>query len=174
MLFALLFSNSITFELNRFWEGSMNIVTLFLLLTALIPDWSAKAVTLDVKANLQRQWDLEYNGLLSELADTAYFGKPSLYWQLLDTNAFIFSQDKTPLRVVLRRTRALIADIEGMDYSPDLSAWKHTLDSIETQAAMPNANSRELFNTACRLRRKVALSNPLLTFDSMVYYCMRR
>ncbi|MBN2311506.1 MAG: hypothetical protein JXR94_21190, partial [Candidatus Hydrogenedentes bacterium] len=86
--------------------------------------------------------------------------------------ALINDADRDPLDVVLRRTRALLDDIETMDGAPDLSRVRTRLDTLSRQSAGLHADAperRQAFDEACALRRRIAFSNPLLDFSRILF-----
>ncbi|MGB2824831.1 MAG: discoidin domain-containing protein [Phycisphaerae bacterium] len=87
--------------------------------------------------------------------------------------ASILESDRDPVDVVLRRTAALLADIQGMSGAPDLSALAAELKELQAAGAttaVDDAEARQkLFERACKVRRKVAFSNPLLNFDEILF-----
>lgn len=91
--------------------------------------------------------------------------------EALRADALILPADRTPFDVVMRRTLALAAHIESMRGAPDLSAEGAALDDLAARA--PSATSEEerqaLFLRLCELRRGIALRNPLLDFDEIVF-----
>ncbi|MFH1718447.1 MAG: hypothetical protein ABIF19_13920 [Planctomycetota bacterium] len=87
--------------------------------------------------------------------------------------ALILDSDRDPADVVLRRTEALLEDIEHMPAAPDTTAMKEQLKRLQTAAAkvqVAQAGDRlELFAEICRLRRKITFSNPLLDFNEIMF-----
>ena len=87
--------------------------------------------------------------------------------------ALLFLEDRDPVDVVLRRTAALLADIQKMDKAPDLSAQAAQLAKFKTAAVgVPvddEAARRKLFDEICKLRRKIAFANPLIDFDKIAF-----
>jgi len=93
--------------------------------------------------------------------------------QALRPEATILPTDRDGLDIVLRRTRALLADIARQAGARDLSSERAELDKLaaRTAASAPSdaAGRRTLFAEARRLRRRVALANPLLDFDKLLF-----
>jgi len=92
--------------------------------------------------------------------------------------ALIEETDRDPLGIVLRRTSALLDDLKSMPAAPNLAGLERQLDDLKASAervAAEEADARfELYDKACQLRRKIAFSNPLLDFDSIVFIKRRR
>ncbi|MFW6061477.1 MAG: hypothetical protein ACOC93_01590 [Planctomycetota bacterium] len=82
-------------------------------------------------------------------------------------------EDRDGLDIVLRRTRALLEHLEGMDQAPDLAAEQRELAALAATAAevAPDRTDhrKELYLQACRLRRRIAFANPLLDFDRLLF-----
>lgn len=95
---------------------------------------------------------------------------PRLEREALRRDALVLASDTSPLDIVLRRTRALLAHLRAMPGAPDLAAEAEALAAIEalrTGAAADAAGA--LFDEACELRRRIALKNPLLDFDRILF-----
>ena len=92
--------------------------------------------------------------------------------EALDTEALIPPEDKDPLDTVLRRTDALLQYFRRRGEVPEksLSEFDRQLVALATKAAAaPTPDARkEIFFEACKLRRDVAMVNPLLNFDQIV------
>jgi hypothetical protein len=74
------------------------------------------------------------------------------------------------VNVILRRTQALIDEIKLMPNAPNLSAEQSSLDAIKTKVTGVNT-SLDTFKEVAQLRRKIAMKNPLLNFNSMLFDC---
>lgn len=93
--------------------------------------------------------------------------------QTFDKQSLILDADRDPADVVLRRTKALVADLKQMPDAPDLSNYEKQLQGLQAESskvALEEADARyELFEKAYKLRRKIAFSNPLLNFDKILF-----
>ena len=92
--------------------------------------------------------------------------------QSVNQAACILPGDKDPLDVVVRRTRALIADLSAAGV--DLAAETRELDGIVSRAGASRRDWRETrfpaFSAVHALNRRVALKNPLLKgIDRLVF-----
>jgi hypothetical protein len=85
--------------------------------------------------------------------------------------ALIKESDRDPLDVVLRRTGALIDHMRGMEGATGIRELAKELGVIEDEAAdATDKDARyELYKKACKLRRRVSFSNPLLDFDKILF-----
>jgi len=133
--------------------------------------------TPDMQNVVRRVWNEEYNELAGQIARLKNWNgvpRDRLREEALDEQAFTQPDDKDPLDIVLRRTDSLLQHFKkanGLSSSllSDLESQLHGLSARAGSAA--NANERKaLFTEVCKLRREVALANPLLDFDSIV--CM--
>ena len=92
--------------------------------------------------------------------------------------SLIHEDDRDPLDIVLRRSAALLADLRTMSNSPVLDRLGEQLSALDGEADRTSVEDEamrtELYNQACRLRRKIAFANPLLDFDSLVFIKRRR
>ncbi len=92
--------------------------------------------------------------------------------QTFDEQALVLESDRDQADVVLRRTNALLEDLKQMPDAPDLSSLEKQLESLKAEAlkvGLEEAEARySLFERACKLRRTIAFSNPLLKFDKIL------
>ena len=87
--------------------------------------------------------------------------------------ALLLESDRDPLDVVLRRTQALLNDIRKLDAAPNLLQEAQQLNQLQQAASDTETADSEsrwnLFGKTCKLRRKIAFSNPLLNFDKLIF-----
>ena len=84
--------------------------------------------------------------------------------QSVRPDALILKSDRTPVDVILRRTQALIAHLGADQLQPALNELKE-----RNTPGLGEEGQRELFIAIAQLRRKVAFSNPLLDFNSLLF-----
>ena len=93
--------------------------------------------------------------------------------QAFRPDALILASDRDPADVVVRRTSALAAHLAGMPPAPNLAAERARLEELARQAAAIDvgdaAARRRLFDDVLDVRRKIALSNPLLGFGAILF-----
>ncbi len=93
--------------------------------------------------------------------------------EVVEPQALILDSDRDSLDVVLRRTEALLEDIKGMSKAPNLEALETKLKTLRQTSQGVSCTDVQgryvLFEEACRVRRKIALSNPLLDFDQILF-----
>ncbi len=127
---------------------------------------------IDHRAELRGQFEQ----LAQEMKDRTWCDRVA--GQSLHPAALIAPVDRDPAEVVLRRTRALLDHLErnGKD-----AAWKRfaaELSKLESRAKLVDAADAGarygLYEDACRLRRRVAFSNPLLDFERLVFLTKHR
>jgi hypothetical protein len=80
----------------------------------------------------------------------------------------IQSSDKGPVDVLLRRTEALLDELALMPGAPDLAIERSEFNALKTQAA-GKSTDKTLFNKICEVRRRVAMKNPLLNFNDLIF-----
>jgi hypothetical protein len=92
--------------------------------------------------------------------------------QIYDRHLLCQPEDVDPLGVVLRRTGALLDYFAERFPAVDMSQLRaaHRLLVTRASAAQGQAQRRlELYYVACAVRRRVALRNPLLDFDQLLF-----
>lgn len=93
--------------------------------------------------------------------------------QVFHPQSLVWPEDRDPADIVARRTAALLADLKRTDAAGKLAAFDEPLAKLQRAIAdVPVADAkarRALFDDVCRLRRQIALSNPLLSFDQLVF-----
>jgi hypothetical protein len=116
------------------------------------------------EAELTRQ----YNRLMRDLRGGMKFAE-----QAFVPDATFLPTDRDPLDVVLRRTASLLAHVTRLPGAPDLSArereLKELLDAAAKAPQEAEAVRRRLYFASCRLRRAIALANPLLNFGELLF-----
>ncbi|MGA2031161.1 MAG: hypothetical protein ABSG68_02795 [Thermoguttaceae bacterium] len=120
---------------------------------------------------LEQERRAEFASLQNDLNNRAYFSRVAK--ESLRLDATILASDRDPADVVLRRTAALLADLKRTAAAGGLDGMEQELKKLQAAALatdVQQAKAREaLFTEACRLRRRIAMSNPLLSFDRIVF-----
>jgi len=146
-----------------------------------------------VQMDLKAEATAQYQTLVVQIANRRWFQWDFVSKYAADSQALIHAKDRDPLDVVLRRTRALLADVKARGPRYDLSAAEAGLQAIEAKAQglpaaeipaidVPAGRTRvafappppsgpryDLFLELCAVRRKIALANPLLDFDQILF-----
>lgn len=106
-------------------------------------------------------YDIRNKGKFAKLADQTFL-----------QDALILPDDRDPADVVLRRTEALLKDLDTRADSK-FSAFTKQLNELKKESAQtPVADAekrRALFVKICTLRREIAFSNPLLNFGDLLF-----
>ena len=93
--------------------------------------------------------------------------------QVFHPASLIQPEDRDPADIVVRRTVALLADLKRTPAATKLAAFDGPLAKLRqaiTDTPIADAAARrKLFDETCQLRRQIALSNPLLNFDQLVF-----
>ena len=93
--------------------------------------------------------------------------------QAFRRDALILNTDRDPTDVVLRRTAALLADLQGTSAAAQLDGAAKELANLVAAGKSTDPGQADaryaLFKKACRLRRKIAFSNPLLDFTDVLF-----
>ena len=98
--------------------------------------------------------------------------------QVFDRQALILESDRDPLDVVVRRTGALVNDLLGNGASYKRVRMQKELGKLRAESLKIDVQKTderfELYEKVCKLRRKIAFSNPLLDFDEMLFITRHR
>lgn len=93
--------------------------------------------------------------------------------QAFRPEALILDSDRDPADIVLRRTAALLENLKKLGGGPELDALASELHELKsagkTIEPVDKPARYALYTDACRLRRRIAFSNPLLDFDDIVF-----
>ena len=133
-----------------------------------------------VRLDLEKWWRAEHKELQSQI-DAARGGQakgPKASPQRLESevvrrDALVLADDRDPADVVARRTAALLIDLDPKLPAGALAKQREQLAALGAELArtpVDDAQARyRLYESLCRLRRGVALKNPLLNFDSILF-----
>ena len=120
---------------------------------------------------LETEWAQQYAALQHDLASRPAFAKVA--GETFRPEALLLESDRDPADIVLRRTAALLADLQHGAATPklaDLARQLATLQKNSELIAPADALARRtLFDQACQLRRQIAFANPLLDFDQLLF-----
>ncbi|MBD3393128.1 MAG: hypothetical protein GF418_13485 [Chitinivibrionales bacterium] len=126
--------------------------------------------------NVVQKWQEQYSDIDGQIAATNSLGKrrDNAFGKMASRHALVLAGDRDPADVVLRRTGALMESLKRLEDCPDLSAFESRLEQLRSQnrggLAKASAAAREaLYLEACALRRQIAISNPLLDFNDVLY-----
>jgi hypothetical protein len=125
----------------------------------------------DCRDGLLVDWDEQHWHLANQVSGRQKLPGPPE--QAYDRQALVWPEDGDPLGVALRRTAALLTHLKAMPRAPNLAAAEQDLAALESAAGKtPVAETRVrkgYFLAACALGRKIALANPLLDFDEVLF-----
>lgn len=111
---------------------------------------------------LALQHDLRRKDYFAQIADQAF-----------RRDALILPSDRDPADVVLRRTAALLEALQSMSAASALTELGKQLQQLQEQGKTIDVDDSQaryaLYTQACQLRRQIALTNPLLDFDQIVF-----
>ncbi len=120
---------------------------------------------------LQDETDQQYASLQHDLAARASFAKVA--GETFRPEALILASDRDPTDIVLRRTAALLADLQHNSPSPKLAELSRQFEALQKNSALIATGDalarRTLFDQACQLRRQIAFANPLLDFEQLLF-----
>ena len=133
----------------------------------------------DVSADIVCYWEDEFNRLQERINPNKSHSKSGRqHAHMLSEHSLIGDSDKDALDVVLRRTRTLLSNMAQMPNAPDLSDVAQRIDKLDERAEtealaqtgkLNEAVRHQIYLDVCALRRQIALSNPLLDFEEMLF-----
>ncbi len=119
----------------------------------------------------EQAWNMEFQLLEQQIRflNPDYPAYEKLRGETLHESALILKTDKSPVDVILRRTRVLLEYLAGAGVM--LYEEEKALNKLLT-ADRDHQNTRDqlvFFKEVAALRRKIAFKNPLLDFDQIVF-----
>ena len=146
-------------------------------MTKALPAWLLCAVTLAAAQEkpfpelLKDEARVQHEQLAKDVKRLDWFKRVAP--QAFNHEALVTERDRDPADIVLRRTRALLADLQRTAPAGRLAPLAEALDSLVRRAAQVATTDAEgrlaLYYDACALRRKIAFANPLLDFTSILF-----
>jgi hypothetical protein len=114
---------------------------------------------------------LQFNNLAYDLTRKNVFDAHAP--ETFNSASLILESDHDPLDIILRRTKALLEDIAVLKDAPALTKLTARLAALQKSASATDCSDEDarfaLFEKAHALRRTIALSNPLLNFDKLLF-----
>ncbi|MBI2299488.1 MAG: hypothetical protein HYU66_11190 [Armatimonadetes bacterium] len=125
----------------------------------------------------QWSWDLRgWNRIDYPDARGTWMDRVKAAEQVYDRQALVWETDGGPLGTVLRRTEALLADLRASAGGPGIDGATRDLAVLRDAAGRRPAGGGSadlgLYLAVCAVRRQLALSDPLLDFDTL--FCVAR
>jgi len=115
---------------------------------------------------LQKQIRQHKNGRNKELAR-------KVAEQTFNAESLIHDTDRDPVYVILRRTEALIKQLNKMADATDLSGHQRRLNEFKSENSTIDVDDlaarKKLFDEVAKLRREISFSNPLLDFNKILF-----
>ena len=143
------------------WSG---ILVVFL---TLYPGSVARAS----KSDITQSWHEDYARIQREIATHQADTLP-----IMDEAARVLDSDRDVLDVHLRRLQTLVDTLKNMEGGPNLQNEQDTLNRLKLKSASMGptkadavAKRKDLFIKSRGLARRVALQNPLLDFDELIF-----
>ncbi len=120
---------------------------------------------------LDDEYRVQHEQLSKDLQRLDWFQKVAS--ETFHREALVTQQDRDPADIVLRRTRALLTDLQRTAPKEDLQPLADAFAALQSKASqVPTTDvpgRRALYGEACILRREIALANPLLDFTSILF-----
>ncbi|HSP43377.1 MAG TPA: hypothetical protein VLO11_10940, partial [Luteolibacter sp.] len=130
----------------------------------------------DFHGMVAKSIDREFRELERQIAARGKWNNPRLELEVHRPQALVLQSDRSPVDIAWRRTHALLAHLRTMDGAPDFSSQTAALDAladrvsrIHQEQSPAAAGLRGLFGEIAAIRRGIALSNPLLDFDRILF-----
>ena len=157
--------------LGNILKSSLLAAALLVALPAARADDAAAGVAA-ASAQVSQNWETQYQELAKDIA-ASKSGQLGSSPHIFDRQALIWPEDSSAAGIVIRRTTALLKHIRSLPGAPDLKAIESRLEGLEKKHSANEPEAKALYLEACKLRRELALSNPLLDFDEMVFVTKR-
>ncbi|MCY2995576.1 MAG: NPCBM/NEW2 domain-containing protein, partial [Planctomycetota bacterium] len=128
-------------------------------------------LSVPARAGLVAEWESQWEMLQHDLGNLATFARVAS--ETYRPESLVLETDRDPADVVLRRTAALLANLQSTSAAAKLSGPAKEL--AELMAANQGLDPKDtearyaLFAAACRVRRQIAFANPLLNFDQLLF-----
>ncbi|MCP4612426.1 MAG: hypothetical protein GY845_27325 [Planctomycetes bacterium] len=117
---------------------------------------------------VRQLWMQQYHELKTDI-QACRAGERLVSPHLLDPQAAVYKEDRFVCDIALRRTGALLKNLQALPNAADLNDFEKELANIRKRYEKSTSDQLDFYLEICRLRRKIALSNPLLDFDQMVF-----
>jgi hypothetical protein len=141
-------------------------VSVVLILAMFSPFVSPAAAGMTAEEYAHANFDV----LQNNIKNAKHFGG-RIAAEVFNEASLIRKTDKTPIDVILRRTRTLAETLKAMPGGPKLDAELKALAvfDADNQSGKLKDDAKKHFRTIAALRRKIAFKNPLLNFDKIVF-----
>ena len=140
-----------------------------LLVTLAFP--SSAVASYETSEWVQAELDRQYQQLRRDLKRRDHI--QGLAAQAYHPAALIHESDRDQADVVLRRTAALLSDLQDALPVAVFDARQQELERLRLRNAEIAVGARparrDLYRQACHLRRRIAFANPLLDFDQILF-----
>lgn len=127
-------------------------------------------------------WEMEYEKLqihlrhpdsylwmgMKDCQERDWKFKPVQKDQAYHKAALIQPEDSAPADIVIRRTRALLDHLKSTTGS-SFADLETRLQNLETKSWSTDEQEKDVFLSACALRREIAFANPLLDFSELLF-----
>ncbi|MFP4381689.1 MAG: hypothetical protein ACLFUS_14405 [Candidatus Sumerlaeia bacterium] len=142
----------------HFYKTLSLCISLILSLILVLPTQAQEKT--DMTELLDKHWEFAYTRIEKEIET----------WGKHDTtdHRLIWNSDRGPVDVILRRTRAMMEDLRTMPGAPDFKIEEEQLDTLQAWSK-DKPDNLSLFKAVCALRREIAMQNPLLDFESIIF-----
>lgn len=130
-------------------------------------------------ATITAYWEQQYIELEQKMEKRSLAKAIVAPKDMLDTNALILTSDNTPVDVIFRRTRLLLQDLKSRKRSSKWAMLEQELRKLEqgknlkglakSSSVQNTVGDKEIFREISALNKRIALENPLLDFDDLLF-----
>lgn len=155
------------------YRSMVSMVVLLLLGAGAVCQGSA------LQAELSEYWKQQYDELNGKIKEKRSLAKADVDEAVMaDRNALIWSTDRTPSDVLYRRTKALIQNLRKSLDAKQIAEFEKRLEMLKPSGstgglakteAQSAAEAQNQFMELSALNRAVAISNPLIDFDDLIF-----
>jgi hypothetical protein len=134
------------------------------------PGSSAPAA--EASPDVRQSWEDDYASLKAALSNRdnpyALLRTGEERQDVAHIQSLLWENDRTPADVALRRTAALLQHLKSMPQAPPLGVLEEQWAALQSRNT-GIADDKEIYLAARAVGRAVALANPLLDFDQLIF-----
>ncbi len=140
---------------------------------ALVHNLKDMSQYLAIPANktLEAEWHNDFRTLSHDLRNRAHFERVA--GEAYRQDSLVQPSDRDVVDIVLRRTEALLGDLQRTASTRELSELASALKQLRQAAESIDPEHSEaryvLYSDLCRIRRQIAWQNPLLDFSEVLF-----
>lgn len=145
-------------------------LTFFMIVTSFSAGLATETLRQDERERTIEEWRLEYLAIEKQIKMPL---PAHVAGQSHRRESLVLSGDRDPLDVIVRRTRSLAEHLvrrnPDLDLSNEFEASRKLEEDARAVSVAEPERRTDLFREACKLLRTIALKNPLLDFNSILF-----